>query len=247
MMKTNPTIGQSINRVDALDKVTGVAIYPGDRNQKDELWMKGRPHARILNIDTSHAEALLGVHLVLMDKRCTAIGLQIPDQPVLCGPGSAKEESDRVRFVGDNVALVVAESEKIATAARELIQVEYEDLPVLDTATQALQDGAIQLHHHAPNNIAAQQKIRRGNVDQAWSECNAIVEGLYKTPYQEHAYLQPEAGTAFIDEEEPSPFVVQANGHGKINSRSPMPSTCLLSGSVSSTMQSMEPLVDVKI
>ncbi|MBV7338095.1 xanthine dehydrogenase family protein molybdopterin-binding subunit [Chloroflexi bacterium TSY] len=207
-MKTNSTIGQSINRVDAFDKVIGTAIYPGDRIQKDELWMKvlfaRRPHARILSIDTSHAEALPGVHLVLTakDVPVNEYGLQIPDQPVLCGPSSAKEGSDRVRFVGDNIALVVAESEKIAAAAREFIQVKYEDLPILGSATEALQDDAIQLHHHAPNNIAAQQKIRRGNVDQAWNECDAIVEGLYQTPHQEHAYLQPEAGTAFIDEEE---------------------------------------------
>ncbi len=204
---TEKSIGQSINRIDALGKVTGETLYPGDRNQDNELWLKilfaRRPHARVLGVDTRQAEALPGVLMVLtaQDVPVNEYGLQIADQPVLCGPGSAKEGGDVVRFVGDNVAVVVAETEKIAARARDLIRVDYEDLPLVDNAAEAMQDGAYQLHPHAPNNIADHKQIRKGNVEAAWGECDAIVEGIYQTPYQEHAYLQPEAGTALIDEE----------------------------------------------
>ena len=93
-------IGQSHSRVDAVGKATGATLYPGDRTYGDELWMKllfaGRPHARVLSIDTHAAEALPGVALVLTakDVPVNEFGLQIPDQPVLCGPGSSKEGAD---------------------------------------------------------------------------------------------------------------------------------------------------------
>ncbi len=201
------SIGKSHPRIDAVGKVTGVTLYPGDRNYDDELWMKilfaGRPHARILSLDTSQAEALPGVVAVLTakDVPVNEYGLQIPDQPVLCGPGSSKEGADVVRFVGDQVALVVAESEKIAAQARDLIRVEYEDLPLLTDPRQAMAPGAYVLHSHAPDNVVTHDRIVKGDVDSAWKQCDVIVEGEYHTPPQEHAYLQPEAGTAYIDDE----------------------------------------------
>jgi CO/xanthine dehydrogenase Mo-binding subunit len=201
------SIGKSHPRIDAVGKVTGVTLYPGDRNYDDELWMKilfaGRPHARILSVDTSEAEALSGVVAVLTakDVPVNEYGLQIADQPVLCGPGSSKEGADVVRFVGDQVALVVAESEKIAAQARDLIRVEYEDLPLLTDPRQAMAPGAYVLHSHAPDNVVTHDRIVKGDVDAAWQQCDVIVEGEYHTPPQEHAYLQPEAGTAYIDDE----------------------------------------------
>jgi CO/xanthine dehydrogenase Mo-binding subunit len=201
-------VGKSHPRIDAIGKVTGATLYPGDRNYGDELWVKilfaGRPHARILNVDTRQAEALLGVLGVFtaQDVPVNEYGLQIPDQPVLCGVGSGKDGADIVRFVGDQVAVVVAESEKIAAQARGLIRVDYEDLPVITDPRRAMASGAYQLHPHAPGNLATRQRIVRGNVDAAWAECDAIVEGEYQTPVQEHAYLQPEAGSAYLDDEE---------------------------------------------
>jgi CO/xanthine dehydrogenase Mo-binding subunit len=201
------TINQSIKRIDTLDKVTGAAIYPGDRQQERELWMKvlfaRRPHARVVSIDIAEAEALPGVALILTakDVPVNEYGLQIPDQPVLCGPGSTKNGGDVVRFVGDHVALVIAETEKIAAKARDLIRVTYEDLPIVDDPVAAMSEAAVQLHPDTPRNIAFHKRIRKGDVESVWADCDVIIEGVYDTPYQEHAYLQPEAGTAYIDDE----------------------------------------------
>ncbi len=110
-------IGQSARRIDAQGKVTGQTLYPGDINLPDQAYMKilfaNRPHAVVRSIDTSKAEALGGVIAVFTarDVPVNEYGLGVPDQPVLCGPGSSKPYTDRVRFVGDQVALVVAESE----------------------------------------------------------------------------------------------------------------------------------------
>jgi len=204
---THRSIGKSHPRIDAIGKVTGATLYPGDRNHEDELWMKilfaGRPHARILSINTNQAESVPGVVAVLTakDVPVNEYGLQIPDQPVLCGPGSSKEGAEIVRFVGDQVALVIAESEKIASQACELIQVEYQDLPVLSDPRQAMSPDAHTLHPHAPNNVVTHDRVVKGDVDAAWAECDVVIEGEYRTPAQEHAYLQPEAGTAYLDQE----------------------------------------------
>src|SRR5829696_3997137 len=106
-------IGQSHKRIDAVGKVTGATLYPGDINLPGQLHMKilfaGRPHARITRLDTAKAEALPGVVAVFTAKDVphNEYGLIAPDQPVLCGPGSSKPGAEVVRFVGDQVALVV--------------------------------------------------------------------------------------------------------------------------------------------
>jgi len=204
---THQYVGKSVARVDAIAKVTGTAIFPGDRAYGDELWMKvlfaGRPHARILTIDTREAEALPGVVAVLTarDVPVNEYGLQFPDQPVLCGPGSNKQGADIVRFVGDQVALVIAETEAIAAQARNLIRIEWQDLPVLSDPLQARDPGAFPLHPHQPHNIACELHIAKGNLDAAWPQCDVVIEETYRTPPQEHAYLQPEAGSAYVDDE----------------------------------------------
>lgn len=203
----NDPVGKSINRLDAWGKVTGQTLYPGDRDHPNQLWLKilfaEHPHARVKAIDASAALALPGVITVLTaaDVPVNEYGLQTPDQPVLCGPGSAKPGADIVRFVGDQVAVVIAETEEIAAQARKLIRVDYELLPVLTDPQEALQPDAPQLHPDKPGNIAEHNKIRKGDVESAWAGCDIIIEATYHTPAQEHAYLQPEAGTACLDEE----------------------------------------------
>jgi CO/xanthine dehydrogenase Mo-binding subunit len=200
-------IGTSYPRIDAVAKVTGAAPYPGDLPAEGALWMKilfaRRPHARILRIDTSRAEAYPGVVAVFTakDVPVNEYGLIVPDQPVLCGPGSSKTGADVVRFVGDQVALVVAETEAAAAAARDLIEVEWHDLPVVTDPVAAMQAGAPQILPEVAGNVIKHLRIRHGDVERVWEDCAVIVAGTYHTPYQEHAFLQPEAGLGYLDEE----------------------------------------------
>jgi len=201
-------IGKSHQRIDAFDKVTGKAEYSGDISAPDQLHLKilfaGRPHAIVKSIDTQQAAALDGVILVLTaaDVPINEYGLQINDQPVLCGPGSTIPYADRVRFIGDQVAAVVAESEEIASAACNLIQVEYEDLPIVLDPFQAAKEGALLLHPDRKSNIYESYRIRKGDVKKAFQEADLIIESEYYTPVQEHAYLQPEAGFAYYDDQD---------------------------------------------
>ncbi|HOZ38711.1 MAG TPA: xanthine dehydrogenase family protein molybdopterin-binding subunit [Anaerolineaceae bacterium] len=201
------TIGNSIPRVDAIAKVTGKAKYPGDFQFSDQLVMKvlfaHRAHARVLAIDTAQAEEVEGVVMVLTakDVPVNEYGLGVNDQPVLCGPDSSIQIADVVRFEGDQVALVIAESEAIAAKALKKIVVTYEDLPVVKTLGEALREGAPILHSRLDNNIFHHNIVRRGSTEEAFRNCAVIVEGEYQTPVQEHAYLQPESGVSFVDEE----------------------------------------------
>jgi len=200
-------IGKSIQKVDAVKKVTGKALYPGDFTYPDQLHMKilfaRRPSARVVSIDTSRAEKLNGVVAVLTakDVPVNIYGMIVKDQPVLCGPGSDVPFADRVRFVGDQVALVVAETEQIASKAAELIDVVYEDLPVVSSHLQAMEEGSFLVHPDKESNVFCHFRIRKGEIDKAFADADVIIEGEYTTPVQEHAYLQPEAGVSFIDEE----------------------------------------------
>ena len=202
-----PEIGKSVARLDAYGKVTGKTLFPGDINFPGQTYMKilfaNRPHALIRSIDTSRAEQLPGVLAVLTakDVPVNEYGLIMPDQPVLCGPGSSKPFADRVRFIGDQVALVIAENEAIAAKARDLIMVDYQDLPVITDPLLAMQSDAELIHPERDSNIFSHLRIRKGNIDDGFAQADVIVEGEYYTPVQEHAYLQPEAGVGYIDEE----------------------------------------------
>ncbi len=211
------TIGKSLPRIDAREKVTGKALYSGDLSMPGMLHIKtlfaGRPHARVLQIDTRAALALPGVAGVYTagDVPVNEHGLQWNDQPVLCGPGSTKAGADIVRFEGDQVAAVVADTEALAAKALALIRVEYEDLPPVFDAEAGRQPGAPIIHPEiSDTNICVWDKIRKGDTDQAFSTAQVIVEGVYHTPYQEHAYLQPEAGLAYTEED--GTIVVKCGG-----------------------------------
>lgn len=202
-------VGSSHPRADAWSKVTGAAIFPGDIDLPGQLWMKilfaGRPHARIRALRTDKAKAAPGVVAVFTarDVPHNAYGLIIADQPVLCGPlddVNTQPGSDIVRFVGDQVALVVAETADQAAAALPLIEVEYEDLPVLTDPLQAMQFDSPQIHAERGSNIVHSYRIRRGDVEAALAGADVVIERTYTTHAQEHAYLQPEAGIASVDE-----------------------------------------------
>jgi len=217
---TYHTIGQDRPRIDAPAKVAGQTLYPGDIVRPDMLHMAtlfaGRPHARILSMDTAEAERAPGVVAIFTaaDVPVNEYGLQIPDQPVLCGPGSAKAVADVVRFVGDQVALVVAETETQARAATKLIRIAWEDLPVVtdpEVAAPSLAGGLggddptravpFQLHPACTDNVCYSYRVRKGDLAAGFREADVVIEGVYQTPVQEHAYLQPEAGVAYLDDE----------------------------------------------
>jgi CO/xanthine dehydrogenase Mo-binding subunit len=121
-------------------------------------------------------------------------GLIYKDQPAFNG--------DKVRSVFDRVALVIAETGRAARRARDLIRVEYEDLPVVTDPREAMKPGAPVIHQAHPDNVQTHQRIRKGDVDAVFSRDDVvIVESDYFTPHQEHAYLQPEAGIGYIDDQ----------------------------------------------
>src|SRR5512137_52416 len=175
------TIGKSIPRIDARDKATGAAIYSGDLVRPGMLYMKtlfaGHPHARVVSIDATQALALPGVVAIYTaaDVPVNEYGLQWKDQPVLCGPpllppisgtemgGPRGVRADIVRCVGDQVAAIVAETETIAAKARDLIHVEYEDLPGIFDAAEAMRPGVPRIHpERGDSNICVWDKIRKG-------------------------------------------------------------------------------------
>ena len=194
---TNQTVGISVNRIDNLEKVTGKALYPGDFNLPDQCFMKTifseRAHAKIVHLDVSQAEKYPGVLAVLTarDVPCNEYGLISPDQPVLCGPGSDKPFADHARFVGDQLALIIAETEEIAEQAAALIKIEFQDLPVITDMMQAMEPEAIKIHPDRDSNIFCEYHIRHGDIEVGFQEADVVIESEYDTPVQEHAYLQP--------------------------------------------------------
>ncbi len=207
-------LGQPITRIDASTKVTGEALYPGDIDRPGQLYMKvlfaNRPHARIRRIDTSRAEQAPGVVRVFTakDVPVNEYGLNVLDNPVFCGPDAVagtehftREAMSIVRWIGDKVALVVAETEKQAERARDLIDVEYEDLPAVFDPREAMRPGAPVLHVEHPDNVLKSYRIRKGDVEVGFAQADVIVEDTYHTPMQEHVFLQPEAGLGYVDED----------------------------------------------
>jgi CO/xanthine dehydrogenase Mo-binding subunit len=194
-------IGTSEPRLDAPAKAAGRARYPADLGRPGDLWAKivfsGMPHARLLELDTRAAEAAPGVVAVLTaaDVPRNEYGLVRPDQPVLVGPG------DVSRWEGDHVAVVVAESESAACAGAERLVLRWEERPIVADVDEALTDATLVHPEREPHsNTYDRVRIRKGDVAAAWGEADAVVEATYTLPRQEHAYLQPEAALAYVDE-----------------------------------------------
>lgn len=207
-------VGRSVGRIDAYGKVTGETPYPGDITVPGQLWMKLRfsdhAHARVVSIDTSRAQTMPGVHAIFTarDVPKNEYGLVIKDQPVLCGPGSSIEGADIVRTTMDCVAVAVADSEAQAAAALAAIEIVYEPLPTVFDFRTAMEPRQPQLHVGSDNNVLCHFRIRKGTQQAGWDAADVVVEGVYETGYQEHAYLQPEAGLSYIDDEDRITVVV---------------------------------------
>jgi CO/xanthine dehydrogenase Mo-binding subunit len=207
----NEAIGRSAPRRDATDKVTGAARYPADLPSTGVLHARvvfsGRPHARMRAMDIGKAEATPGVVAVFTaaDVPVNEYGLTMFDQPVLVGLGDTGRSAvaaDVSRWEADQIAIVVADTAAVADLAAERIEVDWEDLPIVPDIDAALTgDVLVRPDLHPDSNIYVTYRLRKGDVAQGWQGADVIVEGTYHVPYQEHAFLQPEAAVSWIDEE----------------------------------------------
>jgi xanthine dehydrogenase molybdenum-binding subunit len=190
-------VGRSIPRKEGVGKTTGETKFFSDMILPNMLWAKvarsKHPHALIRRIDVSKAESLPGVVAVLTHKDVTGLngfGIVIPDQPVLC--------YDKVRFLGDAIAVIAAENEEIAEKAAQLVHVDYEPLPVVTDPVEAMNPEAAKVH--ANGNILRHETVRNGNALEAFQRAAVVVEHTYRTPRQMHMFLETEAGIGMLDE-----------------------------------------------
>ncbi|TKJ91488.1 xanthine dehydrogenase subunit D [Paenibacillus sp. CFBP13512] len=197
-------------RRDGKEKVTGELRYLTDMTAEGMLC--GRvlrsihPHARILSLDVSEAEAYEGVIAVITHQDVPGLnrfGIATPDQPALC--------EDTVRYIGDAIAAVAATSLEIAEHALSLIHVEYEVLETITDPTRALEESAPRLHPQG--NVLHRTQVKRGSTDTALAACAYVVHQVYSTPRQMHAYMETEGGL-FVPESDGRLTVYAPTQHG---------------------------------
>jgi CO/xanthine dehydrogenase Mo-binding subunit len=196
--KEGDFIGKNVRRIDTPSKVSGRLKYAGDMTMPGMLHVQvlrsPHAHARIVSIDTSAAEAMDGVEGVIT---CADVpgedgfGVFVNDQPIMA--------RDKARYVGEAVAAVAAESALIAKRALSAIKVDYQPLPAVFDPDEAMQPGAPVLHDYAPDNLTKHIPIRVGDAEKGFAESDLVVEETYTTQPIEHAYLEPEAGLAYVD------------------------------------------------
>ena len=199
-------VGKPLTRTDAPGKVTGRTPYAGDYVMPNMLHMRvlrtDIASARLARLDVSKARALKGVACVLTaaDLADRTAATDIPGQT-----GQKRLDTDqqilvkeRVRYFGEPLALIAAETRDLADQAADLIEVELEPIPGVYNPLEALKPGAPQVY--GSDNIVAERKIKKGDVEAGFAEADLIVENTYKTPFQEHAFLEPEVGLAWVDE-----------------------------------------------
>lgn len=206
-MKYNE-IGKSIDRYDGAAKVTGKAKYAADFIIKDMLtagiFRSTIAHGRVVRIDTSKARALPGVEAVVTFE-------DVPNHkyPTAGHPWSTEEShqdiADRniltghVRYYGDEIAAVVAVDELTMRRALKLIDVEYEEYPVIQTVEAALADGAPEIHE-GTGNVVGRMNYEFGNVEEAFARADVIVEGDYETRTVQHCAMENHNSHAYVDE-----------------------------------------------
>lgn len=201
-------VGLPLTRTDAPGKAVGKTRYAGDHTMPGMLHAKvvraDIASARLMRLDVSKARALPGVALVLTaaDLPDRAAATDIPGQT---GRQRLKTDQqilvrERVRYFGEPLALIAAETPDIAEEAARLISFELEPLPGVYTPEDSLKPGAPVIQ--GTDNVVSEYKIRKGDLEAGFAAADLIVERTYKTPFQEHAFLEPEAGLAWIDENE---------------------------------------------
>jgi CO/xanthine dehydrogenase Mo-binding subunit/aerobic-type carbon monoxide dehydrogenase small subunit (CoxS/CutS family) len=194
-------IGNNVRRLDAPSKVSGRLKYAGDMIMPGMLHMQvlrsPHAHARIVSLDTSAAEALAGVHCVITADDVPGedgFGVFVHDQPIMA--------RGKVRYVGEAVAAVAADDVVTARQALKLIRVEYEDLPPVFDPEEAMRDGAPVIHDYAADNVVKHIPVRKGDIDKGFADADVIIEDKFETQAVEHAYLEPEAGLAYVDHDD---------------------------------------------
>lgn len=184
-------INRPVKRLDVWEKVTGRAKYGADLRFEGMLYAKGvyasDPHAKIVRIDTSKAEAMQGVAAVITAKDIPGlkvIGEVMLDQYILA--------DDKTRFFGDVVACVAAETPELAAAAAKAVEVEYAPLEGLfDTETAERSETIVTADY--PHNVVATSRTCKGDAEAALQTCDVVVDTHYSTQFVEHAYIEPEA------------------------------------------------------
>ena len=195
----NSFIGANVKRIDAPSKVTGNLKYAADMKMQNMLHMQvlrsDRPHAKIKKIDLSKALKLKGVVTAVTSDDVPGIdnfGVFVEDQPVLA--------KNKVRYVGEAIVAVAAESVEIAKEALSKIKIIYEDLPCLFESEEALKD-KILIHENYKTNVVKHIPIRKGNIDEGFAKADVIIEDDFSTQPVDHAYLEPMAGISYVDQD----------------------------------------------
>jgi len=201
-------VGKSVQRLDAIAKVTGRAMYSEDFFERDMLVGKvlrsPHAHAKVLSIDASKAKALPGVVAVITPADLPKIKFATAGHPWSLDPGHRDVAdrlilTDKARFVGDAIAAVVAEDLLTAQKALALIDVEYEVLPHVLTAEDALKEGAPVLHEDRPNNVVSAFGVQFGDFDAEAKAADQIIEGDYETSMVQHCHLESMTAYAYVD------------------------------------------------
>lgn len=191
-------IGVNVRRIDAPSKVTGALRYAGDMVMPNMLHVQvlrsPHPHARIVSIDVTDAAIVPGVEGIVTSVDVPGkdgFGVFVHDQPIMA--------REKVRYVGEPVVAVAAQDLASARNAISKIRIEYEILPAIFDPDDAMIAGAPIVHDYAPGNLVKHIPIRNGNVEDGFAKSDVIVEQTYETQQVEHAYLETEAGLAYVD------------------------------------------------
>lgn len=211
------TVGRPEKKVDAVKLVQGKPAFTDDVEMRGMLVAKVLrspvAHARIRRIDASKARALEGVAAVLTYQDIPRVVYSTAGQSdPIPGPLDSFSLDSKVRFVGDRVAFVAAETEAIASQALDLIEVEYEELPALLDSREAMQPGAPILHDEPEfvnfadsdptRNLAAEIRIDIGDVEKGFAEADHIFEAEYEVPKVQQAHIEPHVVVTYWDEDD---------------------------------------------
>jgi len=198
-MKKYSIINTRLQRVDARAKVTGDARYTDDLSMPDMLYgallQSPLAHARIEKIDTSKAKKLFGVSEVVTAEEAGLVKFGVSparyDETIFC--------SDKVRYIGDEIAAVAAVDLETALEAISMIKVDYEELPPLLDAFDAIREGAPAIHDDFPNNIGAEVHQEFGDVEEAFKTCDYVRTDKFINKKQDGAFLEPQSCVAVYD------------------------------------------------